>query len=487
MAAPSSSTKSSPSEKPLDGAARPSKTEADEAHTAPTVESSSPVAAAAAAPREDETEAVGLPTYESIQASQRHKVAKTLLDNGDFEDALVTIEEGLVEIKEQLLAANMSPEQVEFHPALGPYHYLYGTTLLYSVEESSADDGLQPVPQQEEGEDPTEDTQIAHENLDIARVVVERYLESLESGKKSDESTAQTKSVDALRLDLAQIRLREGDLHRLNGKYDEALQDYQACLDLRKASKELGPYDRKLADVHYNLGLVYSLKVAEASTTSSDPSATAAVAGAPTAAAASSDPETPPLSPQELDEARCKAAYHHLQCGRVLGGQLANYSGLDAKEFLRQVDAAMPSQKTTGEEGESHLDSPARCRLHLRTLREHVGNLPLDGLEHEMTSILEVLEELQETMDEAESAEAGVQQVASMKAAISAAAAASNAETTQGETSDGADAAPAAFGSQAASAVTATAQPVMAVRKKKRPPPSAADDKTTKQPKPSSE
>ena len=525
MAASSSSTRSSsPSEKPLDVSGR-SLDKPDEGQ----VQSPTEIVAAAAErpgvateqaqPKQgddcddgddddDDNENDGrdvvadssnLPTYESIESSQRYAVAKTLLNNGDFEDALATIAEGLEEIKELLLAAppgEVDPEMIDFHPSLAPYHYLYGTTLLYSVEESTSDNMMQQAqPSEEEGgggEDPAEDTEIAYENLDIARIIVEQYLNSLESNHKTGDSntTNETKSVDSLKLDLAQIRLREGDLQRLNGQYQAALQDYQASLELRQGSASIGPYDRKLADVHYNLGLAYSLMLAEAGTVNSStdegtdevPSVAAAAAAATPAAAAASSTETTVLTPQELEDARRKAAHHYLQCGRILAGQLALLAEQNADDFLQQVDASLPAVKTTGEDEDSlNLDSPSRARLHLSTLRRHVTEklLPLSGASvnaPEMASLLDVMQEIQETMDEAEASEAGVQQVAQMKAAIAAAAAASGdgaaianaimgANTSSSNDTDdnpnnpfGGGAATAAFGSQAAAAMTARSE-----------------------------
>ena len=85
---------------------------------------------------------------------------------------------------------------MELQESLAPLYYLYGTTLLYSVEESdvmmakgggnaAADVELEPVEPrgEEEGEeaavavDPAEDLQIAWENLDLARSIVSRFVE----------------------------------------------------------------------------------------------------------------------------------------------------------------------------------------------------------------------------------------------------------------------------------------------------------------------
>jgi hypothetical protein len=377
--------------------------------------------------------------------------------------------------------------------------------LLYAIEEST--DDLQPMtlpPSQGDDAENAEaeaadDTQIAYENLDLARVILEHYRESLVSHRKRDASEAATSTVlpQALALDLAQIRLREGDLHRLEGQYETALADYQACCSLRQQvvvaergddeAPLLGPYDRKLADVHYNLALTYSLMIAASATTGETlPEAPAAAA----AAAPSDLSQAVTLSPEQLDLYRRHASHHYYQCGRTLCGQLAILAQRDADEFFAQVAAALPSFKTTGEEASSldeHVVPPALARVQLRTLRQHVGQLPLGSVDApEMAALLELLEEIQEAMDEAEASEAGVQQVASMKAAITAAAAACHA--ADDDIQDAGTAAAVGFGSQAAAAASATAQPLMAVRKKKkRPPTEAGQEPNSKYPKSSSE
>jgi hypothetical protein len=351
-------------------------------------------------------------------------------------------------------------------------------------------------------DDAADDTQIAYENLDLGRVILELYVESLSSHRKSDASGEAAASEPALALDLAQIRLLEGDLHRLEGKYETALADYQACCSLRQQVVEssgssgetplLGPYDRKLADVHYNLALTYSLMIASSATTGEAPTEAAPVAAAAAAAPESDLSTAVTLSPEQLDLYRRHSSHHYYQCGRILCGQLAILAQRDADEFFAQVAAALPSFKTTGEDASSLDESvvpPALARVQLRTLRQHVGKLPLASVDApEMAALLELLEEIQEAMDEAEASEAGVQQVASMKAAIAAAAAACHAADDDQDPDAAAAVSTAGFGSQAAAAATAKAQPLMAVRKKKkRPPTEAGQEPNSKHPKSSSE
>eukprot|EP00532_Pseudo-nitzschia_australis_P011687 CAMPEP_0168222608 /NCGR_PEP_ID=MMETSP0140_2-20121125/10762_1 /TAXON_ID=44445 /ORGANISM="Pseudo-nitzschia australis, Strain 10249 10 AB" /LENGTH=776 /DNA_ID=CAMNT_0008152223 /DNA_START=55 /DNA_END=2387 /DNA_ORIENTATION=- len=95
-----------------------------------------------------------VPTYHSSETSANYILAKQLLNAGSFEDALSAIEQQLVETEKAVrrstnasssagTASSTDNEQivdVELHESLAPLHYLYGTTLLYSLEEAK-DDG----------------------------------------------------------------------------------------------------------------------------------------------------------------------------------------------------------------------------------------------------------------------------------------------------------------------------------------------------------
>jgi hypothetical protein len=98
-------------------------------------------------------------SYANTRSSSLYDTAKTLLNQDAFESALSLIETGLSSL------ASMGCD--DLHPALGPLYYLYGTTLLYSVEESQVDDAnvmMNPNHGSEEGdqeEDQAGDLQIA--------------------------------------------------------------------------------------------------------------------------------------------------------------------------------------------------------------------------------------------------------------------------------------------------------------------------------------
>lgn len=379
------------------------------------------------------------PSYEDSEQSGNYVLAKNFLNDGDFEQALTTIEEG-IEGTKSILASNDKVDMEDYislHESLAPFHYLYGTTLLYSIEESndtnmttSGDGGDDENPDAEEVAD---DMQIAWENLDTARTILQNMMTSNDS--------------DKLKLDLAQIFLREGDLQRLNGRYECAINDYQSCLGLREGNPLLGPYDRKIADVHYNLGLNYMMLVADAK------------------GATKETTDAAPKSEKTLAELRSKSFHHYLACSKTLCGQIAFLCNVDSDEFLKKAEQDIPNFKSTGEDDDA-MDHPKIVSMKLQALRKHVLALQPPSEHIDIVSNLsELLDEIQETIDESENSEKGVQQVSEMKAEISAAVAAE-----PGDSEDEGATTTVGFGSAAAVASTVAANPVMAVRKKNKRP-----------------
>ena len=156
-------------------------------------------------------------SYESTKQNPSYTEAKELLQVGDFEAALATIEGEIsttISLLSSLITSSSSSSSsntkdlyssnVDLHEALAPLYYLYGTTLLYSVEESqnpeesvmmntsttstnnheNDDDNNDGDNQDEIGgavstnEEITSDLQIAWENLETARSIIVRLLES---------------------------------------------------------------------------------------------------------------------------------------------------------------------------------------------------------------------------------------------------------------------------------------------------------------------
>jgi tetratricopeptide (TPR) repeat protein len=387
------------------------------------------------------------PSYDDSEQSGNYVLAKNFLNDGDFEQALTTIEEGIEGTKSILLAANEdkvdTEDYISLHESLAPFHYLYGTTLLYSIEESndtnmttSGGGEADPDDENADAEEAADDMQIAWENLETARTILENMMTSSDS--------------DKLKLDLAQVLLREGDLQRLNGRYETAINDYQSCLVLREGNPLLGPYDRKIADVHYNLGLNYMMLVADAK-------------------GATEESTDAPKSEKTLAELRSKSFHHYLACSKTLCGQIAFLCNVDSDEFLKKAEQDIPNFKSTGEDDDA-MDHPKIVSMKLQAFRKHVLALQTPSEHLDIVSTLsELLDEIQETIDESENSEKGVQQVSDMKAEISAAVAAEPGDSEDEGAATGATTT-VGFGSAAAAASTVTANPVMAVRKKNKRP-----------------
>lgn len=83
-------------------------------------------------------------TYLTTKHSSAYKAAKTHLSSGDLDTCLSLVEAQLVELKGLIgasssnEAANQDDDDADLHEALCPLHYLYGTTLLYLVEENES-------------------------------------------------------------------------------------------------------------------------------------------------------------------------------------------------------------------------------------------------------------------------------------------------------------------------------------------------------------
>jgi hypothetical protein len=170
--------------------------------------------------------------------SENYLLAKQLLNEGKFEDALEILEQELETTKSMLATSSSSSSSSSFlghkqktqnnnnnimntdvHPALAPLHYLYGTTLLYSLEEAKDDNGQDMatmttaiLPQDVDDNDPSnsvsnhnnnnpcahlpessspflaepatvvsddaEDMEIAWENFEVARHIIETMISS---------------------------------------------------------------------------------------------------------------------------------------------------------------------------------------------------------------------------------------------------------------------------------------------------------------------
>eukprot|EP00534_Pseudo-nitzschia_fraudulenta_P012286 CAMPEP_0201210830 /NCGR_PEP_ID=MMETSP0851-20130426/181069_1 /ASSEMBLY_ACC=CAM_ASM_000631 /TAXON_ID=183588 /ORGANISM="Pseudo-nitzschia fraudulenta, Strain WWA7" /LENGTH=569 /DNA_ID=CAMNT_0047499675 /DNA_START=77 /DNA_END=1786 /DNA_ORIENTATION=- len=489
------------------------------------------------------------PTYRSSENSESYVLAKQLLNADNFEEALAVVEEELIAttaaIRKGTAASgttggdgngNDDERRIELHESLAPLHYLYGTTLLYSLEEakddgndtgammtdvakeasttattttsttpldlgqqlSSAADAAASPPSQEDSA-MAEDIQIAWENLEAARTIVEQMLllRATESGSAIGGSASDL-PVAKLQLDLAQIHLREGDLQRINGNYTSAVEDYSRCLEIllkhnntRDEDNNPRALDRKIADTQFNLGLTYL-------TSSSDLQKELANSGGGNDNKTGDGGNTQKAA--LLAREHCeKGIQQHVDCAKTFCGILANLCGVDPETVVspatgaESVHAARPSAKpaagfkTTGLEPDRPAGSAAAAAASqtLNVWRKAVATVvaahappgPEDSLR--VSDIVQVLDEIQETVDEAERSQEGVRQAAQIRLQAQQAAAGEDggggvvanpdgSTTTIGFGTAVAVTVGAAAASGAVGASSASAKPVMMVVKKKK-------------------
>ena len=329
-------------------------------------------------------------TYASTQSSDAFLLAKNLLQDGDFETALETIATYMSEI-----ASLLPQEDASVHEAMAPLYYLYGTTLLYSIEESSDIHAMMLPTTTRDGnndEEEPDDSQIAWENLETARHIVQRIVSS---------STAASPSTD-IQLDLAQIHSRLGDLLKANGNYADAIADYQACLNIRL--RLLGPYDRKVASMYHALGLVYMMLASEGDTKQQD---------------ATTTEQEHCGTPAQMDEYRRKSIQMYVECAKSFAGQIAFWCGANPEDILADVPDG--GGKTTGMD-KDELALVSSSSNTVRAIRERVNSLNTTSSttagenQETVQELKELLDEIQETIDEVQTSKEGIKQVAQMKA-----------------------------------------------------------------------
>eukprot|EP00980_Cylindrotheca_fusiformis_P007769 scaffold1650_cov135-Cylindrotheca_fusiformis.AAC.4 len=362
--------------------------------------------------------------YENAESSDFYKLAKHLLAEGSFDEALTSIEKGIEDAKEK---------QTKF--GMAPFHYLYGTTLLYHIEEST--DTAMTVENQS-GDETPDDMQIAWENLEAARILVENLLSTSISDQKKLK----------LQLDLAQIALREGDLQRMNGRYIDAIRDYQTCLDFRML--HLGQYDRKIADAQYNLGLSYLSSSSEL------------LKDEPTPTSENASDRI------KIGQEQCEKGIDlYIECANTLCGQIALLCGLEPSTFFEEKRTPEAGLKTTGLGGKAPVNEKAQT---LREWRENIARLSASFKDDPaVIDLCQLLDEIQETVDEAKASQDAVRQASQLRARAQNAADGNGEETgVGGSTSTIGFGNPISSGKAVALGLSAQAKPMMVVKKKKK-------------------
>jgi SHNi-TPR. len=375
-------------------------------------------------------------TYFNTKHGPFYTKAKEILQTDDFDLALSKIETGLT------ATLSLLTDRDELHESLAPLYYMYGTTLLYSVEESQTTTEASIMGQG--AEDAASDLQYAWENLETAR----RILSEM---KCTNEPKGEEEEKERV-LDLAQIHCRLADLSRHNGHYEQAIRDYEACCEGRRSQlvgEEL--WDRRIADVEYSLGMTCLLLAAEGEKNlmnedgenkdGNNQVAKSALASMTTAAKqggndgqnddGDSDQQEMHkvhLSPEEISALRDKSLCHYVQCARILAGIIATRMGGDPHETCA-ADASLESyswntkklsSKTPQDAKEENLSVQQKASKALESIRERVSKLLQDPKEceaeaGEMHDLSEMLDEIQETIDNCEQDREGLKDVNRMR------------------------------------------------------------------------
>ncbi|KAL9187242.1 hypothetical protein ACHAXT_001345 [Thalassiosira profunda] len=425
------------------------------------------------------------PTYLSTKSSRAYALSKQLLQTGALDDALSTLEMAL-QLSKQMLAEQLAnskmpaaggdPEaDLEMHESLAPLHYLYGTTLLYSVEESDVmmangqmaaaggaptgdievndgeagnDDGAPAGKAAEGGEgeggeegeeaaavaDPAEDLQIAWENLDLARTIISRLVEpfvdeeddagAMTMGKSNFKNEAPSNNGTAytdaekkeLLLDLAQVHVRLGDLQRADGNVLPSLPDYESALKLRVRC--LGKFDRKVADSHFSLAGVYAEAPSRAGENEGkvENFVSSLTGGGEAGMGGMGDEEKgEALTEAEKREFRMRSLEHYLACGVAFAGIMAEMCGEDAEKFTSlesDSGASSMAAASSAATASSHCKSMTAIRQRLATLTPPTS----PAKKEEFDDLKEMVDEIQEAMDSAEETEEGLRSLGEMKA-----------------------------------------------------------------------
>ena len=297
-------------------------------------------------------------TYAGTETSDAYLIAKSLLNDGAFDEAMEIIGSAMASTLSRL-----PEESGTLHECMAPFYYLYGTTLLYSIEESTS-----LGPQSETDEVDADDLQISWENLETSRHIIAKMCEAVPND-------------DKLTLDLAQIHLRLGDVQKANDQTEEALEDYRRALELRQPL--VGMYNRKVADLYLLSAMVYM-----------------------TMASAEG------VSEELKGDYTIHALDHYLACGKSFAGQIAFTCGHDPEVVTKDAETfILGVGKSSGmTEKELRIN---HMSLTMKSFRERVAPMGLDNAQ--VQDWKEILTEIQETIDEAEKAGLAMTEVTEMK------------------------------------------------------------------------
>ena len=349
-----------------------------------------------------------MPTYFDTKQSKAYTRSKELIKKSNVVDAIVTLEVG-IKFKLELLADSLADEddikRVELHESLAPLYYLYGTALLFSLQEDAAS-GLV----RDEYDD---EVQNALDNLTLALIISSRLVHDFHPQNKTGSTTTEvlddTRTIPLkssthsyytpaqqteLLLDLAQIRTHIGDWQRhANANILSSIEEYTQALTLHMAC--LGKFDKRVGYSHYSLAGAY---------------ATATYAEAPNSE-----------DPVKLQQ---KSLEHYFACAVVFAAAMAKMCGEDAEKFYVERIEREDTEKfyveslfAGGTAASSYSNPSAKS---LVTIREILAKLvappsPSGLLAKEFDSMKKIIDEVLEAMNIADAAEEGLKSVGGRK------------------------------------------------------------------------
>eukprot|EP00727_Mastigamoeba_balamuthi_P010653 m51a1_g621 putative nuclear autoantigenic sperm protein (442) ;mRNA; r:119061-120580 len=211
---------------------------------APQAASSSPAPAAAAGPRLEGVER----DSRLAEAQSLYEQAQQYIDQGEWTQAADLLST-VLEIRTAAYG--------EMDPRLIESYLKYGKSLLQAAKASSGDlssvlsrerlkskartgeaDGDEED-EEDNDEDDAETLEAAWEALEVARVIAERQ-------SHGEPSKAEAVRLSDVYIDLGEVQLEAG-------REEQAIEDLSRCLAIREAHLE--PSDRRMAEIHYSLGL----------------------------------------------------------------------------------------------------------------------------------------------------------------------------------------------------------------------------------------
>jgi hypothetical protein len=121
------------------------------------------------------------------------------------------------------------------------------------------------------------------------------------------------------------------------------------------------------------------------------------------------------LTPQQVEEYRCKSIQLHVECSKSFAGQIANLCNASPQEITTVDASKLGNTKTTGM-NPSQVDLSSASQV-ITVIRQRVQPLVANNTAdaNRVHGLKELLDEIQETLDEMETSKEGIQQVSHMK------------------------------------------------------------------------